>query len=315
MLMSRVGVAVGWGEILRRTGRAIYEDDCLGWAAELAYFWFLALFPALLFVVALASYIPVETVIDALIRSFGRLVPGDVIGIVREQLVQVQQGQRGSLLTLSLFGAVWSGSSGMTAVIGTLNLAYRVKERRPWWRVRMLAIALTLALGVFTLIPFALVMVGPMLAEYVAIRLHWGAVFTWAVTVARWFLVFGLVVTPLGWIYYFAPDVRRPWAWVTPGSILATTLWMGVSLGFKWYAGHFGDYQQMYGTIGGVIVTLLWFYLSGLAILIGAQLNATIESASSWKKAPDDDVERPAPKNPLPPMPAHMASSHPVHSC
>ena len=103
-------------------------------------------------------------------------------------------------------------------------------------------------------------------------------------------LVLGLIVTPLGWIYYFAPDVHRPWAWITPGSLVATGLWILVSLGFKWYALHFGDYQKTYGTIGGVIVTLLWFYVSGLAILIGAQLNATIEHASNIPASPRQAV-------------------------
>ena len=92
----------------------------------------------------------------------------------------------------------------------------------------------------------------------------------------QWPIILGLVLTALGWVYYFAPDVQQDWVWLTPGSILATALWLVASLGFKWYASHFGDYQKTYGAIGGVIVALLWFYVSGLAILIGAQLNATI---------------------------------------
>ncbi len=286
MLLSQFAAGVGWGEILKRTSRAIYEDDCLGWAAELAYFWFLALFPALLFVAALASYLPDEHLIDAVIALLARIAPGAALVIVREQLEQLARGQHGGLLTFSLVAAVWSSSSGMTAIIDTLNQAYRVKEGRPWWRVRSLAILLTVSLAVFTLISFALVMLGPMLTDYVGGRLHLGPGFAWTWTIAQWLIIFVLFVTPLGWIYYFAPDADRPWMWITPGSIAATVLWMLGSLGFRWYAGHFGEYQKTFGTIGGVIVTLLWFYLSGLAILIGAQLNATIEHAAADGRSP-----------------------------
>ncbi len=285
MLFSQFVIGVGWAEILKRTGLAIYEEDCLGWAAELAYFWFLALFPALLFLVALAAYIPLAHLIDSASVTLSRVAPADVLAIVNAQLGPVARGRpHGWLLTFSLLAAVWSSSSGMTAIIDTLNHAYLVKERRPWWRVRVLAIGLTISLAVFALISLGFVMLGPMLAD--AVRLRVGPGFAWVWAGARWLIVFVLLVTPLGWIYYLAPDARRPWIWITPGSIAAALLWMLISAGFKWYAVHFGNYQQTYGAIGGVMVTLVWFYLCGLAILIGAQLNATIEHAAAKRSSP-----------------------------
>ena len=279
---------IQWGGILKRTGRAVYEDDCLGWAAELAFFWFLALFPALLFVVALAGSLPVQHLIDVVVGSLARVAPGDVLVLVREQLVQIALGPPPGLLTLSLAGALWSSSSAMTAIIDTLNQAYHVKETRAWWRVRVLAIGLTVVLVAFTLISVALVMIGPMLAEYIENSLGVPRRFAWVWAIAEWPLVFGLMVTALGWVYYFAPDVRRRWAWITPGAIAATLLWILASLGFSWYAGHFGEYQKTYGAIGGVIVALLWLYASGLAILIGAELNAAIEHAAAERQGPGD---------------------------
>lgn len=276
---------IRWGEILKRTGRAVYEDDCLGWAGELAFFWFLALFPALLFVVALAGTLPVQHLIDVVVRSLARVAPGDVLVLVREQLVQIALGPPPGLLTLSLVGALWSSSSAMTAIIDTLNLAYHVREGRAWWRVRLIALGLTVVLVAFTLIAVVLVMVGPTLAEYLENSLGVPRRFAWVWAIAEWPLVFGLMVTPLGWIYYFAPDIKRPWAWITPGSIAATLLWILASLGFKWYAGNFGEYQKTYGAIGGVIVALLWLYASGLAILIGAELNAAIEHVATERRA------------------------------
>jgi len=281
-----------WSEILKRAGRAIYEDDCLGWAAELAFFWFLALFPALLFLVAFASSLPVQHLIDVVVGSLARVAPGDVLVLVREQLVQIALGPPRGLLTLSLLGALWSSSSAMAAIINTLNQAYHVREGRPWWRVRVLAIGLTVVLIAFTLIAVALVMIGPTLAEYVEYRLGVPGRFAWLWAIAEWPLAFGLIVTALGWVYYFAPDVQRRWAWITPGSVVATLLWVLASLGFKWYAVHFGEYQKTYGAIGGVIVALLWFYASGLAILVGAELNAAIEQAAAERQGPGNAIAR-----------------------
>jgi membrane protein len=266
-----------WGAILDRTGRAIYEDDCLGWAGELAFFWFLALCPALLFVAALAGVLPVQHVIDVVVENLARVAPGDVPALVRQQLVRIAHAPQRGLLALSLVGALWSSSSGMTAIIQTLNQAYHVREGRSWWRVRLIAVGLTVVLVAFILLAIALVMVGPTLAADAEGALGLPLRFTVLWAIVEWPLVFGVMVTALGWIYHFAPAVRRQWAWVTPGAMAAVLLWVLASLGFKWYASHLGGYQETYGAIGGVIVALLWLYTAGLAILVGAELNAAVE--------------------------------------
>jgi membrane protein len=291
---------VRWGEIFARTGRAVYVDDCLGWAAELAFFWFLALFPALLFVVALAGLLPVQHVVDAFVRGLARVAPLDVLTLVREQLVQIAQGPPRGLLALSLLGAVWSSSSAMTAIIDTLNQAYHVEETRSWWRVRLLAVGLTVVLIAFGLVSVGLMMAGPTLARLLEDGLGVPSRFALLWTIAEWPIVFGLMMTALGCVYYFAPDVRQRRAWVTPGSIAATLLWIIASLGFDWYADHVGEYQKTYGAIGGVIVVLLWLYASGLAILVGAELNAAIEGGAA---------ESPAPGSMIAPAPPHERSS------
>lgn len=283
---------IRWSGILTRTGRAIYEDDCLGWAGQLAFFWFLALFPALLFLVALAGTFPVQPLIDVVVGSLARAAPGDVLVLVREQLVQIASGPPRGLLVLSLLGALWSGSSAMTAIISTLNLAYHVREGRSWWRVRLLAVGLTVVLVAFTLLAVGLMLVGPTLAQYLENSLSVLPRFAWLWAIAEWPLVFGLMVTALGWVYYFAPDVRRRWTWITPGAVVATLVWILASLGFGWYADRFGEYQKTYGAIGGVIVALLWLYASGLAILVGAELNAAVELAAAERQASDDEATR-----------------------
>jgi membrane protein len=274
-------VRIGWAGILKRTSAEVYRGHCLGWAAELAYFFFLALFPALLFVVSLASFLSVQSLIDRILDMLVRFAPGDVVAIARTQLAQITHARHAGLLAISFVATIWSTSSGMTAIIDTLNQAYHITEGRPWWRVRVTAIALTIALATFTLISFALVMVGPSLGDELAHGLGFGPLFAWGWTIVRWPAAFALVAAALGVVYHFAPDGKQEWAWLTPGSVTATALWLLSSLGLKWYVIHFGNYQKTYGAIGGVIVALLWFYFSGLAVLIGAQLNATIQQAST----------------------------------
>ena len=275
-----------WGDILRRAGRSVYDDDCFGWAAELAFFWFLALFPALLFVVALASSFPMQHFVDVVMEDLVHLVPSEMLVLVREQLDQIAHGPPRGLLAHSLLGALWSSSSAMTAVIDTLNQAYHVREGRSWWRVRLLATVLTVVLVAFALVAVALVTLGPGLAGSIETGLGVPPRFASLWAIAEWPLVFGLMVTALGWVYQFAPDVRRRQPLVTPGSVMATLLWVLASLGFKWYASHVGEYQKTYGAIGGVIVALLWLYASGLAVLIGAELNAAIEYQRARPRLP-----------------------------
>ena len=284
---QRLTAAVRWGDVLKRTARAIYVDDCLGLAAELAYFWFLALFPAMLCVVALAGLLPERNLIDVAERTLAHVAPHAVMTIVRQQLVEIARGEHAGLLTFSVSAALWTSSSAMTAIVSTLNQAYHVTDTRPWWRVRLRAITLTLALAALGLLSMTLALAGPRLAQQAAASLHLGPAFAWTWRLAQWPLIFALIVTAIEWIYHFAPDVPHRWAWATPGSLAGATLGLLLSLGFKWYASHFGDYQKTYGAIGGVIVALLWLYGSGLAILVGAELNAAIEQPSAAPRAGD----------------------------
>jgi len=169
----------------------------------------------------------------------------------------------------------------MAAIIGALNRAYDVREWRPWWKRRLLAIALTVALALFILISLTLVLVGPDAAAHVASWLHLRPVFVKLWAIARWPVMVAGVVLGVELIFHFAPSRRARWVWVTPGSLLATTLWIVVSFGFKLYVRHFADYTATYGAIGGAITTMLWFYVSSIAILIGAELNSVIEDA--WR--------------------------------
>ena len=275
------GFPIALTELARRTGREVLADDCLGLAAQLAYYFFLALFPALLFLAAIVSFIPVAGLLEAITTNLSHVAPAEVLSIIQDQILKIAHEKNGGLLTLGMIGTIWSSSAGLDAIITTLNQAYDVPERRSWWKVKLLAVGLTLALSALIILAFALLLVGPPLAERIAIWAHMGRAFVWTWTLLQWPVIFLLVSFALATIYYYAPAAAQDWLSVTPGALVATTLWILISLGFKFYVSHFGSYNATYGTIGAVIVLMLWFYLSALAVLVGAELNAEIEHASA----------------------------------
>jgi membrane protein len=284
-----LGVRVGWATILKRTVKEMVADGCFGMAAELAYYFLLSLFPALLIAVALTSFFPGD-VLDRLVQWLGVFAPPDILNIIEAQLRQIRGGGHVSLLTFGVLGALWSSSSAMTAIIDTLNRAYGIKEARPWWRVQLLAIVLTVALSLFVLISFGLVVGGPELAEKLATRVGLAHAVAWTWKILQWPIVVLLVSEAFALVYYLAPDAEQLWPWILPGAHLATLLWLLISIGFRFYVMHFWQYNKMYGAIGAVIVLLVWFYLSGLALLFGAELNSEIEHASPYGKAEGEKV-------------------------
>jgi membrane protein len=290
-LLGWLGVSISWWEILKRTAyEAFWKDNCLALAAQLAYYFFFALFPTLLFMVAIASYFPLTTLIDDLFATMGGFMPPEALTLITDQMIKISNDGQGGLLTLGVLLAVSSSSAAMVAIIDTLNKAYDVDEGRPWWKVRLTAIALTVVVATFILISFALVLVGPALATELAARVSLGPAFEWTWKILQWPVLFALASFAIALVYYFAPDVEQEWIWLTPGALFATTMWLAASLAFKYYVANWGSYTETYGLIGAVMILLLWFYISGLVLLIGAELNAEIEHASAEGKNPGEKV-------------------------
>ena len=277
---------VSWSELARRTWNDSIDDDVLGLAAQMSFYFFLALFPAILFLLAVASFFPLGNVTDELGRTLGPFVSPQVLDLIQDQMRRLANNENGGLLTFGVLGALWSSSAALVSIVSALNHAYDIEEGRPWWRVRVLAITLTIGVALFILSSLALVLLGPTWAAALGHITGLGAPFTWAWLVLQWPLVFVLVSTAIGLVYYFGPDAEQDWVWITPGAVAAPVLWLAVSLVFKFYVARFTDYNATYGSVGAVIVLLLWFYVSGIAILTGAELNAEIEHASPHGKAP-----------------------------
>lgn len=289
-MLARFRVPLSWTDLFKRTFSEALADDVFNLAAQQAYYFFFALFPALLALISLASFFPVENLIEETTNTLGRVAPKAVLDIINEQIVKISQGETGGLLTFAFVFTLWSSSSAVVSMCTTLNAAYDITESRPWWRVRLIAIGLTLGLAIFILVSMTLIVAGPTLAEKIADAMRLGPVFEWTWKIVQWPLVVGLVSLAFAVVYYFAPDAEQEWTWITPGAVFATGLWILISLGFKAYIVNFASYNETYGTIGGVMVLMLWFYVSGIALLLGAELNAEIEHASPYGKDPGEKV-------------------------
>jgi membrane protein len=289
-MLAYFDVRLSLVELLKCTFKETQTDNDLGLAAQLAYYFFLALFPALLFLIALAGFLPAGDLVARVVTMLQNAAPPEVIAIIRDQLTQIAGSESSGILTFGVVAALWSSSAAMVAIVDALNRAYDVEDARPWWKQRLTAILLTIGVAMFVLVSFALVIAGPQLAEYVAARVGFGAAFEWTWKIAQWPIVFALVATAIGLIYYFAPDVEQDFVWITPGSLTATLLWLLGSLGFRYYVVNFGSYNETYGAIGGVMVLMIWLYLTGLVIIVGAEMNAEIEHASAHGKAVGEKV-------------------------
>lgn len=272
-------------ELGRRVWHEIGKDEITDRAAALGYYFLFALFPALLFLTSLLGMLPLTGLMERLIAYADRALPGDAGRIVGQTLAEIQAGARGGLLSFGVLAALWAGSNGMASVMTALNAAYGVDDARPWWKRRLLSIVLTFGFALFIVAALVLVVFGPQIAETVANGLGLGRVFALAWRLLNLPVVVVFVLLGIALVYYFAPAAKQHWRWVTPGSVVGLVLWLGMSYGLRFYVANFADYGATYGSIGGVILLMLWLYLSGLVLLVGAEINAEIEHAAAERGA------------------------------
>lgn len=267
-----------------RVYRQINADDVWNYAAQLAFYFLFAIFPFFIFLTALLAYVPIPDLMGQLMEVLGDIVPEQVLAIIEKNLAQLLAEPRGGLLSFGILLSLWLASSAFAAITNSLNRAYGVSESRPFWKVRGMAIVLTVGLAVMIIVSMALLIFGPELGGFVAERLGVGGAFDLAWNLIRWPVIVALMILGAALIYYFAPDVEQAWRWITPGSVFAVLAWIPVSLLFGLYVEHFGDYNRTYGSIGAIIMLLSWMYLSGFFLLVGGEINAEIEDAAAGGK-------------------------------
>ena len=281
---------LSWKELGKRVYAEVMDDDVLGRAAQLSYYFLLALFPALLFLTSLLGYMAGEDsqLRQGLFNYLSTVLPGEASKLVSQTVTDVTQSSGGGKLSFGILATLWAASNGMGAISESLNAAYDLKETRSWWKVRLTAVGLTLALTLLIVTALVLVLYGHDLADAVAGWLGLGSAFATAWKIVQWPLVLIFVLLAFALIYYFGPDAhRQDWKWITPGAVVGVALWLLVSFGFKTYLEFFNSYSATYGSLGAVIILMLWFYFTGAAILIGGEINSEIENALAKQGAPD----------------------------
>jgi membrane protein len=280
-------------DFLTRVWARSEEDEILGRSAQLSYYFLLALFPLLLFVITLVGYMngAGSHLRNKLITYLGNVMPDSAFQLVVATIDQITQARGGGKLWLGLLGALWAASSGLNALAQALNAAYDVPETRPWWKVRLISIGLTVAIAVLIISALLIVLYGGRLGNFLAILVHEGSAFTLVWKIFQWPIALAFVFFAFSLIYQFAPNVsagrrgsRLPASdlrrrWLSPGVLIAIILWLLVSLGFRLYLHFFNSYSATYGSLGAVIILMLWFYLTGAAILLGGEINCELESS------------------------------------
>jgi membrane protein len=195
-------------------------------------------------------------------------------------LDEISRARGGGKLSLGILAALWAASNGMGAICDTLNSAYGVREKRPWWKVRLVAVCLTIAVSILIVLALVIVLYGGHIGERLATHFGFSGAFTIAWKILQWPITLFFLLLTINLIYYFAPDVRpRKLKWWSAGGITAVVLWLLVSFGFRIYLHFFNSYSVTYGSLGALIVLMLWFYFTGLAILIGGEINSELEQS------------------------------------
>lgn len=257
------------------------DDQAFGLAAQLAYFFLLSLFPFMIFLVTLIGYIPVSH--ENLIRFFAEFAPGDAMEVIESNVLDIVKTQNGKLLSISVLGTVWSASNAINALMRALNRAYHVEENRPFLIARGLSIVFTFLMMLVIVVALALPVFGEKLGLMIFSYFGLSEAFLRVWGIVRWGLSFLILYVVFAGIYYFTPNKRLTAKEVIPGTIVATTGWLLVSLGFSYYVSNFGNYSATYGSLGGIIVLMIWFYLSGIIIIFGGEINAVLKQFRTEK--------------------------------
>ena len=288
------GLRLGPWALIKLTIKEFLDDEMPTYAAALAYQGLFSLFPFLLFLIALLGFLHLPEFFDWLREQAAYVLPGQALEQVNPIIDQLQQRQ-GGLLSVGIVVALWSSSAAIRSLMSALNAAYDVREARPLWKRVPLSLLYTLGLAAMLMLVAALMILGPQVMGFIAeqIGLQEYVVVIWSLL--RWPLVILLMMMAVAIVYYATPNVQQRFRFITPGSVLAVVAWVAASLAFGYYVQNFADYNAMYGSVGAIIVLLLYFYISAAVLLLGAELNAVIEHHLPHGKNPGErSFEAPA---------------------
>jgi membrane protein len=276
--------------VLKRTAKAFMDDDIVSRAAELGFYFLFALFPLLICassIVGLAAR-SAATFYDHLLRSLATVVPPSAYQLVIDTFNQTAQASTGGKALLGFVAALWSASMGFSAIQDTLNLVYKVRETRPYWKAHGLAVLVTILLAVIATLNLAVMLAGDLVAAHASNHIwHRPLRITLVIGIhlITRIVAFALLMLIFSTIYYYGPNLKKKcWHWLTPGAAFGIIAWMLASLGFRAYLHFFNTYSLTYGSLGAVVILLMWFYITGLTLLIGAELNSEIQASVAERR-------------------------------
>lgn len=256
------------------------NDDVPGMAAEMAYRFLFALFPLLLFLVAVLGYL-VTTLglsdsVTRLLNGAGAFLPAPTVSIVQRYVAELLTAKSAGFLSIGLLGTLWGAAGGVATLMKGLNRAYNVEQPRPFWQRKLLAVGITVLLPPVGLALLAVAILGERLAGRVGAGLGLQQPVAVALAWIRWPVLLVLLVLGFSLIYHLLPNTRHPYVWALPGSLVATVGWLALAFGFARYVAHFGNFDATYGSVGAVVAFILWLYLVGIVILLGAEINGLL---------------------------------------
>lgn len=272
--MQKIGTIL---EFLRRVYAEARSDDVVSGAAALGFYLTLAIFPAMICLMAIIPYLPLSQVDDAIMDLLRQALPPSAAHLFADVVREVTTERRGGVLSFGVVFAMWTASSGMQAVMRQLNKAYDVTERRRFVKARATALSLSLLFGVLVLGAFSLVVAGGVIQDWLGRRFGFSPTLLGFFVVFRWVIIVAALLLAIQLIYYLAPNREHAFRLVSAGGVTATVLLIGTSSAFRLYTANFGHYSAVYGSIGAVIVLMLWLFLAGLVILLGAEINVVRE--------------------------------------
>lgn len=281
---------LGVKELGKRVWKEIQEDEVFGRAAELSYYFLLALFPFLILITSVIGLVlgSGTGTRHQLFNYLAQVMPPSAFQLINTTIQEVASASSGGKLSFGVLATLWAASNGMGAITTSLNVAYDLKETRPWWKQRLTAMGLTIALSVFIISALLLVLAGSSIADWLASHFGFGSTFPLIWKILQWPVVVGCLIFAFALIYYFAPDFHeQKWTWLTPGAAIGVVLWLLVSVAFRVYLHFFDSYSATYGSLGAVIVLMLWLYFTGCAVLIGGEINSEIEHAAAKQGEPE----------------------------
>jgi len=256
----------------KELNQEIKDDRATGLAAEQAYYYMLALFPLLILLLSILPYLHIEP--QKAIEFINNFLPSESTEVLEENIVTIFSERNGGLLTVGILGTIWSASNGMNAFIHAMNIAFDVEETRNFIKARLLSIVLTLGLIIAFIVVLVLPVFGSTIINMIEYVVPLSESFESLINLLRWIVALAVLVIVLTTLYRFAPNKQYPFKQVIPGAVAATIIWLVISLGFSFYVSNFGNYSATYGSLGGVIILMLWLYLTGLTLVIGGEINA-----------------------------------------